>query len=620
MSGLLRLLLLLLLPALAWGQALRQEKVGLFNANKAGDSCSQTVLETADAQALALGQILALPPSDRFGIPCQWTVTSDLTVNSPLFIPYDTTPVLKVNQGVTLTLDACPVTWSDYFIIDANGTSTGSVTYASDCAHCTIGGPNNWIQCTSEGGGSGGGSAVVLDLADNGTLESNSVTEIATTEATPSIFTEPSINKLLINTNQPWPTASALAANGANCATGEAAAGVDASGAAEGCIDIVGGAAGADTEAELEAALTDVTDLFTNNDGALTDDDLSNDNLSALLNVNADADAADNEVLLGTGTEYQGVLMASCNPATEKIHFDPDTNLFSCQTDVSSGTTTLDAAFDAGTGVIDGALCGTKSFKVSTGGDDFIEICVDAGGVPRIIATCDGAGCDNIQAIALDRNFILHDTEATLDMWTIDPDAATPHDKYQIHDGYQLLDSAEWPAWSMFGDGTECDADPTGTAPTQGVACPMTTAETDGTIKGVPITLPGDFDKTADVTFSIKAYLTTDGGAGTWFGQIAIDCVGAGETPGTYGAAVGLDLAPVLASVVGNEIHGTAAAVLDTDTTGADCDPGDTLYWQFTSCDTDATPSTGCTSSAGFEDDMSIFSVRMEYSKNSFSE
>jgi hypothetical protein len=176
----------------------------------------------------------------------------------------------------------------------------------------------------------------------------------------------------------------------------------------------------------------------------------------------------------------------------------------------------------------------------------------------------------------------------------------------------------------MNGDGTECNAAPTDETingeKTQGMRCPMTTAETDGTIWGIGVTVPGNFDKTKDITFKVKAYLITDAGAGTWHGQIAIDCVGEGQVRGVYDTAVGLDLTPAAGDIVGTEVYDTAAAVVDTDTTGADCDPGDTLYWKFTSCDTDATPSTGCTSSAGFENDLSIFSIRAEFGINSWSQ
>ena len=40
-----------------------------------------------------------------------------------------------------------------------------------------------------------------------------------------------------------------------------------------------------DTEAELESHLTDVSDVFTDNDGSLSDDDLSNNVISDLSNV-----------------------------------------------------------------------------------------------------------------------------------------------------------------------------------------------------------------------------------------------------------------------------------------------------------------------------------------------
>ena len=57
-------------------------------------------------------------------------------------------------------------------------------------------------------------------------------------------------------------TSTALAANGANCAAGQAAAGVDASGAAEGCSDVA-------TQAELDAIDTSADDLSDNNLGDL---------------------------------------------------------------------------------------------------------------------------------------------------------------------------------------------------------------------------------------------------------------------------------------------------------------------------------------------------------------
>jgi hypothetical protein len=152
-----RLIVLTLLPALVWSQALHQEKVGFYVASKAGADCSQATLTAADDAALALGQILVVPPNDRFGVPCQWVITDNITIDSPLFIPYDTTPVIKVNDDRTMTLEACPVVWGDYYIFDANEDTTGTVSYTPGCTQCVKSGANDWTQCPVSGGGGGGG-------------------------------------------------------------------------------------------------------------------------------------------------------------------------------------------------------------------------------------------------------------------------------------------------------------------------------------------------------------------------------------------------------------------------------------------------------------------------------
>jgi hypothetical protein len=104
---------------------------------------------------------------------------------------------------------------------------------------------SQWV-CSPAAGGSG----AILDLGDDGSNESASLGEIATTGDTNSIFTEPSANKLFIDLTKNWPaadtatsaatatsasTADALAANGANCSAGQIPLGVNASGAVEGC-------------------------------------------------------------------------------------------------------------------------------------------------------------------------------------------------------------------------------------------------------------------------------------------------------------------------------------------------------------------------------------------------
>jgi len=52
-----------------------------------------------------------------------------------------------------------------------------------------------------------GGSAIVLDLADDGSNESTDLTEIATTNDSNNIVTEPAADKMLIDMSANWPTA-----------------------------------------------------------------------------------------------------------------------------------------------------------------------------------------------------------------------------------------------------------------------------------------------------------------------------------------------------------------------------------------------------------------------------
>jgi len=56
-----------------------------------------------------------------------------------------------------------------------------------------------------------------------------------------------------------------------------------------------------DTEAELESLLTDVTNVYTNNDGALTDDDLSDNSINDLSDVDTTG-VADGKILKYNGT------------------------------------------------------------------------------------------------------------------------------------------------------------------------------------------------------------------------------------------------------------------------------------------------------------------------------
>jgi hypothetical protein len=80
-----------------------------------------------------------------------------------------------------------------------------------------------------------------------------------------------------------------------------------------------------DSAAEINAIIAD---------GAIDDDDLTDDTIATLSNVNADADAADDEVLIGDSSEYHGALLPNCS-ATQLITYDTVLNAWGCRTDLT---------------------------------------------------------------------------------------------------------------------------------------------------------------------------------------------------------------------------------------------------------------------------------------------
>ena len=90
---------------------------------------------------------------------------------------------------------------------------------------------DDW-NCETDATGAGG-SAITLDLGDDGGDDSVDLIEIATTGDTNNIFTEPSGDKLLIALANNWPsadTADALDANPTDCAANQFAQSIVASG------------------------------------------------------------------------------------------------------------------------------------------------------------------------------------------------------------------------------------------------------------------------------------------------------------------------------------------------------------------------------------------------------
>lgn len=454
MSWLRRLLPLLLLPALCWGQALHQEKVGFYVANKAGDDCSQATLNAADENAFSRGQVLVIPPTDRFGVPCQWTVAGNLTIDSPVFFPYKTTPVLKVEAGNVLELTFCPLTWGDYYIIDANQGTTGQVVYTPSCTQCEIAGDNDWIHCTAPGG--------------------------------------------------------------------------------------VGGVS----------------------------EDLSDNPIADLEDVNADVTAADEQILIGDGTELRGVTWPSCNAVTEKVHLDPDDNSLSCVADASAGTTTLDGAFQAGDGIIHGALCGTKALTVDNNGDSFIQLCIKADGTPSFLTSCGGDDCDDERNIPAGKSAILF-------CGGVECERTTSAGVNSLSDVGVRTKTIYFSASALEVDGTNCvygDSVQINSGPR---VTPLNCADSGSSVfeGNVPMLKTG-WDA-GPVFFTLHAIHGTTEAivfAGDWDAFCSRDSAPVGDL---YGTAVQGDLSIDTAN---DKEQQTSAAV----TPGATCVAGDHLFFRFT--------------------------------------
>ncbi len=112
-----------------------------------------------------------------------YTLTGDVDVGGG---------VLQIPNSTSLP-GTCDI--GDQFM-DTNATS-GQRLYLCESA-------NTWAL---QGDGSGGGSAIVLDLADDDSNESTDLSEIAITGDTNSIFTESAADKLLIAVGNDWPKA-----------------------------------------------------------------------------------------------------------------------------------------------------------------------------------------------------------------------------------------------------------------------------------------------------------------------------------------------------------------------------------------------------------------------------
>lgn len=174
-------------------------------------------------------------------------------------------------------------------------------------------------------------AAFVLDLGDDGTNESGALAEIATVGAGAStIFTEPSADKLLIDTGVAWPTATALAVNGANCTAGSFPLGVDASGASESCTAVnvfstmdapSGTDPAADSLTDILQLLVSGTDLSITGDSttdSLTWDILTGAGTDITTDLEEETHASEHAVGAGDEVGFYGIVQDEASDLTQR--------------------------------------------------------------------------------------------------------------------------------------------------------------------------------------------------------------------------------------------------------------------------------------------------------------
>ena len=159
---------------------------------------------------ITAGQLVYGNGTGKFGS----APTTTLTANSPLLL---SNPVVKVGgSNSVLTLDTSG-SWSGNAVtataLAANGTNCSAGNYPLG-----VDAQGNAESCTAAGGG---GSSFAYPFPGNAT-------------STQITFNGGLVGALTGNAS----TATALAANGANCSAGSAPRGVDASGAVENCFDV----------------------------------------------------------------------------------------------------------------------------------------------------------------------------------------------------------------------------------------------------------------------------------------------------------------------------------------------------------------------------------------------
>lgn len=113
-------LLLLLIPSLAYSQALDRAHINYANPLEYGASCNATTLNATITAVSTNKATIFLPKTDRAKTACTWTLTSNVTtdVNTTFYIPAGT--ALVPDAGVNVTFNG-PVHIDDVESLQGNG-------------------------------------------------------------------------------------------------------------------------------------------------------------------------------------------------------------------------------------------------------------------------------------------------------------------------------------------------------------------------------------------------------------------------------------------------------------------------------------------------------------------
>ena len=101
-------LLILLLPAWAWGQALSRREAALVNPLEYGTTCTTATLNAAISATPAPGKVLMLTPVDRDGVACTWAITSHVFVPAHIVVHVPQGVTVAISSGIILTLARYP--------------------------------------------------------------------------------------------------------------------------------------------------------------------------------------------------------------------------------------------------------------------------------------------------------------------------------------------------------------------------------------------------------------------------------------------------------------------------------------------------------------------------------